>query len=68
MMLIVSSLAGYGYHRYYKSIVLRKIDNAFEKGDPALKLAGAGHQPWYHSYLPPPSDPDPGGGGEDTLP
>ena len=34
------SLVGYGYHRYYKSIVLQKIDNAFQKGDPALKLAG----------------------------
>lgn len=55
-------LAGYGYHRYYKHITLTKIDHAFCAGDPALKLAGAGAQPWYLSYLSPLPAPDPGGG------
>ena len=35
------SLAGYSYHRYYKYLVLHKIDHAFEPGDPALDVAGA---------------------------
>lgn len=34
------SLAGYSYHKYYKYLVLNKIDNAFEPGDPALEIAG----------------------------
>lgn len=32
-------MAGYGYHRYYKHLVLRKMKNAFEPGDPMLDLA-----------------------------
>lgn len=32
--------AGYSYHRYYKYLVLEKIDNAFSPGDPALEVAG----------------------------
>lgn len=32
-------MAGYGYHRYYKHLVLRKMKNAFEPGDPMLELA-----------------------------
>lgn len=35
----VLGLAGYGYHLYYKSLVLRKIDLAFAPGDPVLDLA-----------------------------
>lgn len=31
--------AGYGYHLYYKALVLRKMDVAFDKGDPVLDLA-----------------------------
>jgi hypothetical protein len=45
--------AGYGYHKYYKHLVLNKIDNAFNEGDPALNLASASHddpqEPWYES-------------------
>ena len=37
--LSVLALAGYGYHRYYKSLVLRKIEIAFRPGDPVLDLA-----------------------------
>ena len=37
--LSVLALAGYGYHRYYKSLVLRKIEIAFRPGDPVLELA-----------------------------
>ncbi|KAI7977976.1 hypothetical protein EIK77_009516, partial [Talaromyces pinophilus] len=37
----ILGLAGYSYHRYYKYLVLHKIDNAFEPGDPALDVAGA---------------------------
>ncbi len=32
-------LAGYGYHRYYKYLVLQKMENAFKPGDPVLDLA-----------------------------
>ncbi|EXJ92505.1 hypothetical protein A1O3_01057 [Capronia epimyces CBS 606.96] len=35
----VLGLAGYSYHLYYKSLVLRKIAKAFEPGDPMLDLA-----------------------------
>ena len=35
----VLGLAGYSYHIYYKSLVLRKIEKAFAPGDPMLDLA-----------------------------
>lgn len=38
--LTVLGLAGYGYHRYYKYLVLQKMENAFRPGDPMLELAG----------------------------
>lgn len=31
--------AGYAYHKFYKHLVLRKIEGAFEPGDPVLDLA-----------------------------
>lgn len=37
--LFVLGLAGYGYHRYYKYLVLQKVENAFKPGDPVLELA-----------------------------
>ncbi|KAL8714173.1 MAG: hypothetical protein Q9220_001902 [cf. Caloplaca sp. 1 TL-2023] len=40
--LFVLGLAGYGYHRYYKHLVLQKVENAFKPGDPALELAALG--------------------------
>ncbi|KAI9044380.1 ATP-binding protein [Aspergillus affinis] len=46
----VLGLAGYSYHQYYKYVILQKMENAFQPGDPALEVAGveAGkHQ--YHS-------------------
>jgi hypothetical protein len=33
------ALAGYVYHKSYKAIQLRKMENAFEPGDPVLELA-----------------------------
>ncbi|KAG5301473.1 AAA - ATPase domain-containing protein [Histoplasma ohiense] len=36
----VLGAAGYSYHRYYKFLVLEKMDNAFNPGDPALEVAG----------------------------
>lgn len=33
-------LAGYSYYKYYKHLVLDKMDHAFEPGDPALEIAG----------------------------
>ncbi|KAL1985495.1 hypothetical protein VTN96DRAFT_7825 [Rasamsonia emersonii] len=36
----VLGIAGYSYHRYYKYLILEKIDNAFKPGDPALEIAG----------------------------
>lgn len=35
----VLGLAGYSYHKYYKYLVLNKIENAFKPGDPVLELA-----------------------------
>lgn len=35
----VLGLAGYSYHLYYKTLVLRKIEKAFAPGDPMLDLA-----------------------------
>lgn len=37
--LAVLGAAGYGYHRYYKSLILRKVEKAFEPGDPMLEMA-----------------------------
>ncbi|MCJ1466133.1 hypothetical protein MMC07_004752 [Pseudocyphellaria aurata] len=37
--IMVLGMAGYGYHRYYKYLVLKKMDNAFKPGDPVLELA-----------------------------
>jgi hypothetical protein len=36
------SIAGYAYHKYYKSLVLKKMAKAFEPGDPVLDLAAIG--------------------------
>ncbi|OQN97484.1 hypothetical protein B0A48_16637 [Cryoendolithus antarcticus] len=35
----ILGLVGYGYTRYYKHMVLKKMENAFEPGDPVLDLA-----------------------------
>ena len=40
--LIISRFAGYGYHKYYKYLVLQKMENAFAPGDPVLELAATG--------------------------
>ena len=37
--IFILGLAGYGYHRYYKDLVLRKMELAFQPGDPVLVLA-----------------------------
>ncbi|MCJ1398190.1 hypothetical protein MMC11_001387 [Xylographa trunciseda] len=42
--LTVLAFAGYAYHRYYKNLVLRKMENAFKPGDPILELAALGGQ------------------------
>jgi len=39
-----SRLAGFGYHKCYKYLVLRKMENAFKPGDPVLELAALGGQ------------------------
>lgn len=39
--ILILGIAGYSYHIYYKWLILHKIDNAFEPGDPALDVAGA---------------------------
>ncbi|KAL8837095.1 MAG: hypothetical protein Q9170_002652 [Blastenia crenularia] len=43
--LLVLGLAGYGYHRYYKYLVLQKMENAFKPGDPVLDLAALDSAP-----------------------
>ncbi|MCJ1336576.1 hypothetical protein MMC09_001853 [Bachmanniomyces sp. S44760] len=42
--LTILGLAGYSYHRYYKHLVLSKMEHAFKPGDPVLELAALGHQ------------------------
>lgn len=37
-------LGGYLYHRFYKWLVLHKMEGAFEPGDPVLELAAIGKQ------------------------
>jgi hypothetical protein len=37
-------LGGYLYHRFYKWLVLQKMENAFKPGDPVLELATLGKQ------------------------
>ena len=36
------SLIGYGYTKYYKYMVLQKMEHAFDPGDPVLDLAAEG--------------------------
>ena len=36
----VLGLAGYSYHKYYKHLVLKKMEHAFRPGDPVLEIAG----------------------------
>ena len=43
--LMCVGIAGYGYHKYYKGLTLRKIENAFSPGDPALDLVPRGMRP-----------------------
>jgi hypothetical protein len=38
-------LAGYSYHRYYKHLILQKMENAFKPGDPVLEIAAMSPQP-----------------------
>lgn len=42
--IFILGLVGYSYTRYYKYMVLEKIDNAFKPGDPVLDLAAAGKE------------------------
>ncbi|MCJ1436788.1 hypothetical protein MMC27_006170 [Xylographa pallens] len=42
--LTVLAFAGFAYHKYYKDLVLRKMENAFKPGDPVLELAALGGQ------------------------
>ncbi|KUJ14904.1 uncharacterized protein LY89DRAFT_649490 [Mollisia scopiformis] len=37
-------LGGYMYHKFYKWLVLHKMEGAFEPGDPVLELAAIGKQ------------------------
>lgn len=41
----ILALVGYSYTKYYKYLVLEKIENAFRPGDPYLELAGKGRGP-----------------------
>jgi hypothetical protein len=36
--LVCLGIAGYSYHKYYKWLTLKKIEKAFQPGDPALDL------------------------------
>ncbi|KAF2718258.1 hypothetical protein K431DRAFT_322523 [Polychaeton citri CBS 116435] len=38
----ILGMVGYGYTRYYKYMVLQKMENAFKPGDPVLEIAAKG--------------------------
>lgn len=38
------ALGGWGYHKFYKWLVVQKIENAFKPGDPVLEMAAVGKQ------------------------
>lgn len=42
---------GYSYNRYYKHLVLKKMENAFEPGDPVLDLANASKNVGSHTGM-----------------
>lgn len=42
--IFILGLVGYSYTRYYKYMVLEKIENAFRPGDPVLELAATGKE------------------------
>jgi hypothetical protein len=42
--IFILGLVGYSYTRYYKYMVLEKIENAFRPGDPVLELAARGKE------------------------
>ncbi|KAL4791838.1 hypothetical protein BDV19DRAFT_369850 [Aspergillus venezuelensis] len=46
----VLGIAGFSYHKYYKHLILQKMENAFEPGDPALEVAGVevGKHQYHH--------------------
>ncbi|KAL2827081.1 hypothetical protein BDW59DRAFT_171607 [Aspergillus cavernicola] len=46
----VLGIAGYSYHKYYKHLIIQKMENAFEPGDPALEVAGmeTGKHQYHH--------------------
>ncbi|CAL3969731.1 unnamed protein product [Diplocarpon coronariae] len=48
-------VGGYIYHRFYKWLVLRKMEGAFQPGDPVLDLAAIGKQVPNSITSPPPS-------------
>ncbi|WPG98293.1 Hypothetical protein R9X50_00108100 [Acrodontium crateriforme] len=45
----ILGLVGYSYTRYYKYLVLSKMENAFKPGDPVLDLAATGKSGLPHS-------------------
>lgn len=49
--LMVLGLAGYSYHEYYKSLTLRKLENAFAPGYSTLELAALGRRVSFNDYL-----------------
>lgn len=53
------SLVGYSYTRYYKHVVLEKMENAFRPGDPVLDLAARGKgRTLHHNKHEDPESPD----------
>ena len=38
-------LAGYSYHKYYKLLIIQKMENAFAPGDPVLDVSDIGKAP-----------------------
>lgn len=52
----VLGLVGYGYTRYYKHLVLQKMEKAFKPGDPVLERVGRGDSTQAETEVP--FDPD----------
>ena len=40
--ILILGLAGYSYHKYYKFLILQKMEKAFAPGDPVLDLSAIG--------------------------
>ena len=43
--IFILGLAGYSYHKYYKFVIIQKMEKAFKPGDPVLELTAMDKEP-----------------------